>query len=149
MFKGLFGGKRGGATSPQEGPQTELEPETPRNELEAMLFAAMRQQASMDDFLTMLIASKLNVPSSTEVQQDGSGLNPIFYDRNGVSMAVAYTEISRITREHQAVANYCLQTDASWLIKQMNPRVGMVIFSAPGRGCELLPEALADLRRRL
>jgi hypothetical protein len=120
---------------------------SPLNELEEALFAAMAGRLSMDEFLAVLVRSEVAIPSTTEVQDDGRGLNPVVYDRNGTPMAAVYTDLSRLPAEPQVP--FCLKTKAAWLIKGMSAEFGLVLFSAPGKGCELLPHALADMRTRL
>jgi hypothetical protein len=119
----------------------------PLNELEEALFAAMAGRLPMDEFLAVLVRSEVAIPSATEVHDDGRGLNPVVYDRNGTPMAAVYTDLSRLPAEPQVP--FCLKTKAAWLIKGMGAEFGLVLFYAPGKGCELLPHALADMRTRL
>ena len=123
--------------------------EHPLNDLEATMFEAMAGKLSMDSFLSKLTTSQICVPSSTEVESDGRGMNPITYDRNGTKMVAAFTHLDRIEPQHESLASYCLQIDAAWFIKKMPRDVGIVLFAGPGRGCELLPVALNDVRSRL
>jgi hypothetical protein len=109
----------------------------------------MAGKLSMDAFLSKLLASQIYIPSATEVQADGRGLNPIVYDRNGVRMAAIFTHLDRIEPSHTQLASFCLQVDAAWLIRNMQPDMGVVLFAGPGRGCEFPPETLHDLRLRL
>jgi hypothetical protein len=120
----------------------------PKNDLEAALFkgsAGSETQA----FLAQLLRSIIFVPSSTEVQADGRGLDPIVYDRSGVKMVAAFTNMDRIEPRHVELAKFCLQIEASWFIKNMPREMGIVLLAGDGRGCELMPHALAELRSRL
>jgi hypothetical protein len=123
--------------------------EHPLNDLEAALFDAMAGKAPMDGFLSKLATSQICVPSSTEVQSDGRGMNPITYDRNGTKMVAAFTHMDRIELLHKNLASYCLRIDAAWFIENMPRDMGMILFAGPGRGCELLPAALDNFRGRL
>ena len=120
----------------------------PKNDLEAALFKGSAGSAT-EVFLAQLLRSIIFVPSSTEVQADGRGLVPIVYDRAGVKMVAAFTDMDRIEPRQLELAKFCLQIEASWFIKNMPPEMGVVLLAGHGRGCELMPHALADLRSRL
>lgn len=119
------------------------------NDLEGALFGTIEGRMSMDAFLDVLVRSQVAVPSKAGVLDNGQGLDPLFFDRNGIAMAAVFTDISRVMPEHSTQAPFCLQVRADWLIKGMQPDCGLVLFAAPGKGCELSPQALQELRDRL
>ena len=116
------------------------------NRLEEWLVQAQTGHITMDAFLASLMTVQIYVPTSTEVQQNGSGLHPLIYNRRGADMLAVFTDMSRIGAERDKAAPYCLQVNAQWFVDHMTPDAGLILFGPPGYGCELMPDAVARLR---
>jgi hypothetical protein len=121
----------------------------PLNELETALHAAIERRATMEEFLACLIASKIIVPTETEVQADGSGFSPLIQWRETVPQILAFTDPSHIGPSLHAKAPYQLNVDASWLIRHMALDMGLLLFADRDHGLRLTPRQLAALRARL
>jgi len=121
----------------------------PLNPLEAALLDAISRRVTMAEFLAVLAASQIIVPSATEVQADGSGLAPLSQWREGVELILVFTDPARIGNSLHAQAPWQLKVDAAWLIKHLALDRGLLLFAGPGHGLMLTPAQLAGLRASL
>ena len=121
----------------------------PLNALEAAVFDAIARRATMAEFLAVLTASQIVIPSATEVLADGSGLAPLTHMRGEVELVVAFTDPARIGDSLTAQAPYQLQVDAAWIVKHLALDLGLLLFAGPDHGLILLPGQLAELRATL
>jgi len=121
----------------------------PLNALEAALAAALERRATMAEFLAVLAASQIIVPSATEVLADGSGLAPLSQWRQGIELIVVFTDPARIGNSLHAQAPWQLKVDAAWLIRHLALDRGLLLFAGPERGLMLTPAQLAEIRATL
>jgi hypothetical protein len=68
----------------------------PSNKLEVFLKNWQAGEISKDKFFSVLVKSDLHVPSITAVNGDLSGLIPLFFWREGHSLAAAFTSLNLI-----------------------------------------------------
>jgi hypothetical protein len=118
----------------------------PTNALETALAKAMRKELPIARFLTVLLESDLAIPSTSEVQADGSGMNPIMYDKNGATMIAVYTDLER-AKLQSATASYCLLMPARRFLKALPPGYGVVINPGLSVGLELSESGIQEIRR--
>ena len=121
----------------------------PLNALETALFDALARRLRMAEFLAVLTASQIVIPSETEVQADGSGLAPLSQWREGVELILVFTDPARIGASLHADAPWQLKVDAAWLIRHLALDRGLLLLADPEHGLMLTPAQLADLRARL
>ncbi|MGS0571770.1 SseB family protein [Xanthomonas oryzae] len=114
------------------------------NDLEMALISAKAGALSMSDFITKLLASELAVASTTEMNADGVGLTPLFLDKEGVAMLVAFTEKSRIS-EFTSMANYCLEIKVFDLFKIIPGEYGVVINPGCDVGFDISPDGIREI----
>jgi hypothetical protein len=117
------------------------------NDLDTALAEARDGRMTMDAFLGKLAASKIIVPTATEVQADGSGFSPLIHPKDGVDMVVAFTHPHRINAALHAQAPYRLDVEASWLIGSLALELGLILFAGPDHGLALTPAQLAGMRK--
>ena len=80
----------------------------PLNELEWSLLAAQESKISVEIFLQKFVRSVLALPTAKKVQEDGSGFEPVLFDKLGINMLAAFTDKARAS--HLAdIARYCLE----------------------------------------
>jgi len=90
----------------------------PLNELEVGLVAAQKKAISVEEFIRKLILSDLVLPSAGEVKEDGSGFQPIFFDKVGTKMLAAFTDKTRALQlEH--IAEYYLAINALEVLRRI------------------------------
>ncbi|WP_196297808.1 SseB family protein [Xanthomonas albilineans] len=114
------------------------------NDLERALISAKAGILSISEFVATLLVSELVVPSTTEIQPDGSGLTPLFFDNKGVGMLVAFTEKSRIS-EFTKMAGYCLEVKAFDLLKRIPVEYGVVINPGCDVGFDISPNGIREI----
>lgn len=98
----------------------------------------------MRDFIAMLLKSELVIPSAKEMQTDGAGLEPLFFDKDGVGMLAAFTSKSRMA-QFTNVAPYYLVMNAFDLLKMMPKEYGVVINPGRGIGFDISPSGIAEI----
>lgn len=117
---------------------------SPINSLETTLVSAKSGVMSMKDFIVVLLGSELIVPSAKEMQDDGSGLEPLFFDKNGVAMLATFTDKSRMS-QFTNVARYCLVMNAFDLLKMVPREYGVVINPGTDGGFDISPSGIKDI----
>jgi hypothetical protein len=119
---------------------------SPINDLELALIAARHGEISVDVFLATLIGAELALPTTAEVKQDGSGFNPVFFEKEGIKMLSAFSDVSRCTQlEH--LARYSLVMSGLDVLRRMPPGIGLVINPGFSEGLELSPTRISEIVR--
>jgi hypothetical protein len=109
----------------------------PVNSLEESLLSAQNGEMSMSEFMPKLVDSQIYVPSTEEVQPDGQGLKPLFFDRQGKAMVAIFTDLSRITIEFKSHAQYCLSIVTRSFLIGLPKDFGIVINPSHPVGLEI------------
>ena len=91
--------------------------------------------------LRVLATSDLLVPSGTPASPDGTGLQPILFDRDGVPMIACFTAIERV-RDVDALATYLIRSAARTWLPNIGTGHGLVINPGQPIGFEIKPEGL-------
>lgn len=118
----------------------------PMNALETALARSMCKELPIARFVTVLLESDLAIPSTSEVQADGTGMNPIVYDRDGAKMIAVYTDLER-AKFQTATAKYCLLMPARNFLKALPPGYGVVVNPGFLVGLELSEVGIQEIRR--
>ncbi len=121
-------------------------PLVPSNPLETALVAARKGEIPIAEFLSRLLDSQIAVPSTTEVQPDGSGFNPVTFDRDGTGMVAVFSSLERAARvaEH---AQYALTINARSFFGMLLADVGVVLNPGYDEGIDVSPDGVARLLR--
>jgi hypothetical protein len=120
----------------------------PLTRLEALVRDAMAGVGSERDVLAELMTAQVCVPSTTDVQSDGDEMTPLTLQsrRFGTPMIVAFDDSSHIGPEVSGRARYALDMDGAWLVRNIAPGRGLMLFVGPTMGCELSAELLSGAR---
>jgi len=116
----------------------------PLNELEWSLLAAKENKISVEIFLRQLARSVLALPTAKEVQEDGSGFEPVFFNKLGTSMLAVFTDKTRVSL-FVNIAGYCLLMNGLEVLRRMPPGCGLVVNPGLVVGFELPPEGIAKI----
>jgi hypothetical protein len=116
----------------------------PESSFEESLCAAQAGKIRTDELIREFLENDVAVPSSTEVLADGSGMSPVFYDKDGVSMAAVFTSLERAKRV-SSIATYCLQINVKQLLHRMPSDVGLVINSGYTVGFDISPSGIREI----
>jgi len=115
---------------------------TPLNDLEKSLVDARENRISIEDFLGHLARSNLALPSAGHVEPDGSGFQPVVFDKDGTGLLAAFTDKTRAV-QMSSIATHCATMNAAVLFQRMRPDHGLVINPGLDVGLELSPQAIA------
>ena len=121
----------------------------PSNELEKWLLDAQEGRSTSSDFFSVLLSSRIFIPSQKEVSADGNGLQPLFFDRSGKAMVVVFTSTIRITEAFTKDAKYCLEIPARNFLLGLPDGLGIVINPSHQVGLEIPPDGLKRMKADL
>lgn len=98
----------------------------------------------MNAFVRLLVESDLALPSAQIVRANGSGFEPLFFDKEGTGMLVAFSDKTHALQYTQ-VAPYCLVMKGEDVLRQLPHQYGLVIN--PGRevGFDISPEGIRKI----
>jgi len=117
-----------------------------RNDLERSLAKATRGEATLESTLLVVMDSHVAMPSTTEVLEDGTGMSPISYDRDGTWMVAVFSSLEALSAADLG-AEFCLWVPCSGLLERMSREYGIVINPGFDIGLEILPWAIPELLR--
>ena len=110
--------------------------------LDTAIAAAKGGRAPMDELFRALLAAELAIPSAGEVMADGSGFQPVLFDKAGVPMVACFT-----SRERMAglvdLAPYALMMNGRAFLSRVPPGHGVVVNPGAAEGFDISPEGLA------
>ncbi len=116
----------------------------PMNELESSLLAVKHDEIPVSEFIRQLVSSDLALPTAKEVQEDGSGFEPIFFEKQGTRMLAVFTDKARASQLTH-VAKYCLVMNGLEVLRRMPPENGIVVNPGLKVGFELSREGIAQI----
>jgi hypothetical protein len=114
------------------------------NKLDVALQQAQTGQLSLAELLATLMDSEVAVPSATEILQDGTGMQPLLFPKEGVQMLACFTDKSRIG-EFSALAPYCLVLTGRELLRRIPAGYGLVVNPGTPIGFDVSPEGVARI----
>lgn len=118
----------------------------PTNELERVLVNVTNGRATFEEFLKMLMTSEVHVLSGAEVQADGTGFQPLLFDREQGTLMAVFTARERGTLFGDN-APFCLTMTGRQLIERVPSELGIVLNPGFKVGFELPAQGVQDIRR--
>ena len=115
-----------------------------RNEIERSLSDAQSGRLSLLAFLHELMNAELFVPSAAEVGADGSGFQPLIYQRDQGSYIAAFTERNRIS-ESEFPVKYCLAMKGHQMFEWIGKEYGVVINPGYSVGMEIPAKGVKEI----
>lgn len=116
----------------------------PENELENLLVKVQEKKMGFREFVESFLKADLSVPSGSEVMPDGSGMEPLLFEKNGVQMLGVFTSMSRV-KLFKDKTPYCLSMKGRELLARMPSGYGLVVNPGFDKGFELPPSGLKDI----
>jgi hypothetical protein len=107
----------------------------PENELERLLAHAQLQKSDFREFIRFFLKANIFIPSATEVMPDGTGLEPLLFDKKGTQMLGVFTSAGRVSL-YKSHFFFCLSMKARDFIARM-PKTSALL---------LIPVSISDLR---
>lgn len=123
-----------------------MTPFTPANDIEVALVQAQRKEIPLQGFIAKLVTTDLALPSGREVLADGSGFQPVLFDKNGVNMVAVFTDKARV-RASSCATFFCLTMNAMSLFKRMPREYGIVINPGFEAGLDISPAGIGEIVR--
>lgn len=117
---------------------------TPVNALETALEGARAGRSSMPDFLRLFGNAEIVVPSGSEIMPDGSGFQPVLFDKGGTQMVACFTAMERIG-DFSRLAPYCLTITGSEFLQRIPPGYGLVVNPGQSVGFDVTPDGLRQI----
>ena len=118
----------------------------PENDIEHQIVSARDEGLSGDALMRRIADADLYIPSTDEVQTDGSGFKPVLLEQNGFTFVAVFTAMSRHPKD---MARYIMQTNGRHFFLRLPAGYG-VIFN-PGYDAQILlpPHGAAALKQDL
>jgi hypothetical protein len=120
-----------------------FEPET---DIKHQILNARRDGLSGDALMRQVAEADLYIPSTGEIQSDGSGFSPVLLEQNDLAFVAVFTAMSR---QPKGMAPFMMRTGGKHFFLRLPAGYG-VIFN-PGYDAEILlpPHGAAALKRDL
>lgn len=120
---------------------TELAPQTP---LETLLKAAMDGTVPIRAFMEAFVASEVLLLTGSLVTPDGSGFDPLLFDKQGTLHVAVFTDPARVGVHSQQAAH-----QVRWLMRDVLRRVpggyGVVVNPGTSLGFEISASGIGEL----
>lgn len=120
---------------------TDLPPQTP---IETLLQTAMAGQLPIKAFMKAFVASEVVLLTGSLVTPDGSGFDPLLFDKQGVLHVAVFTDPARVGF-HSEQAPHQIR----WLMLDVLRRVpggyGVVINPGTTLGFEISPDGVGEI----
>jgi hypothetical protein len=114
------------------------------NELESTLLAARQGHVPTGDFVQQLLLSEIALPTASEVQADGSGFEPVLFEKQGTTMLAAFTAKERVAQLGQ-MAQFCLMIKGAEVLRRIPKGYGLVVNPGLKVGFEISPEGISEI----
>ena len=116
----------------------------PLNALESALESARTGRSSLPDFFSVFVESDIFVPSGSELMPDGSGFQPLLFDKEGVQMVACFTDVERIG-EFAGLAPYCLRLKGNEFLPRIPVGYGLVVNPGQSSGFDVPPSGVRKI----
>lgn len=112
--------------------------------LEETITNARAGVVPMSALARAIMDADLALPSAEEVRADGSGFEPLFFDKEGTGMLVAFTNKS-YALQYAKVASYCLVMKGKDVLRRLPHQYGLVINPGRDIGFDISPEGIQKM----
>ncbi|MGH9810506.1 MAG: SseB family protein [Terriglobia bacterium] len=115
-------------------------------DIEHQILKAQDGELSGDALLRRMVDADLYIPSTGDVQADGSGFNPVLIDQDGSPFVVVFTALSRQPKD---MAAYMMQMNGGQFFRRLPAGYGVMVN--PGYDAQILvpPHGMAAFRQDL
>ncbi|HAI48337.1 MAG TPA: hypothetical protein DCM50_16840 [Stenotrophomonas sp.] len=120
---------------------TELPPQTP---IETLLQSAMDGQLPIGLFMKAFVASEVVLLTGSLVTPDGSGFDPLLFDKQGVLHVSVFTDMSRVGF-HSHQAPHTIRMLMLDVLKRVPGGYGVVINPGTPLGFEISPSGVGEI----
>jgi len=118
-----------------------LPPQTP---LETLLKAAMDGAVPIRAFMQAFVASEVVLLTGSLVTPDGSGFDPLLFDKQGVLHVAVFTDLARVGF-HAQQAPHTLRWPMLDVLRRVPGGYGVVVNPGTPLGLEISPSGIGEL----
>jgi len=116
----------------------------PRTPIETLLKTAMDGQLPIGVFMKAFVASEVVLLTGSLVTPDGSGFDPLLFDKQGVLHVAVFTDMSRVGF-HSQQAPHTIRMLMLEVLKRVPGGYGVVINPGTSLGFEISPSGVGEI----
>jgi len=116
----------------------------PQTPIEALLKTAMDGQLPIGLFMKAFVASEVVLLTGSLVTPDGSGFDPLLFDKQGVLHVSVFTDMSRVGF-HSQQAPHTIRMLMLEVLKRVPGGYGVVINPGTALGFEISPSGVGEI----
>jgi len=120
---------------------TDLTPLTP---IEALLQSAMDGNTPIGAFMKAFVASDVVLLTGSLVTPDGSGFDPLLFDKQGTLHVAVFTHMERVGF-HSQQAPHTIRMQMLEVLKRVPGGYGVVVNPGTSLGLELSPAGIGEI----
>ncbi len=120
---------------------TELAPQTP---IEILLQSAMDGKTPVGVFMKAFVASDVVLLTGSLVTPDGSGFDPLLFDKQGTLHVAVFTHMERVGF-HSQQAPHTIRMQMLEVLKRVPGGYGVVVNPGTSLGMELSPAGIGEI----
>ena len=116
----------------------------PQTPIETLLKTAMDGQLPIGLFMKAFVASQVVLLTGSLVTPDGSGFDPLLFDKQGVLHVAVFTDMSRVGF-HSQQAPHTIRMLMLEVLKRVPGGYGVVINPGTSLGFEISPSGVGEI----
>ena len=116
----------------------------PQNPLETLLKAAMEGAVPIKAFMQGFVASEVVLLTGSRVTPDGSGFDPLLFDKQGVLHVAVFTDMARVGI-HAQQAPHMIRWRMLDVLRRVPGGYGVVVNPGMSLGFEISPSGIGEL----
>lgn len=116
----------------------------PQTPIETLLKTAMDGQLPIGLFMKAFVASEVVLLTGSLVTPDGSGFDPLLFDKQGVLHVSVFTDMSRVGF-HSQQAPHSIRMLMLEVLKRVPGGYGVVINPGTSLGFEISPSGVGEI----
>jgi len=120
-----------------------LPPQTP---VETLLQSAMDGKLPIRTFMQAFVASEVVLLTGSLVTSDGSGFDPLLFDKQGVLHVAVFTDMARVGI-HSQQAPHTIRWPMLNVLRRVPGGYGVVVNPGTSLGFEIAPSGVCELLR--
>lgn len=117
---------------------------TPLTPIEALLQSAMDGKTPIGAFMKTFVASDVVLLTGSLVTPDGSGFDPLLFDKQGTLHVAVFTHMERVGF-HSQQAPHTIRMQMLEVLKRVPGGYGVVVNPGTSLGLELSPTGIGEI----
>lgn len=117
---------------------------TPLTPIEALLQSAMDGKTPIGAFMKAFVASDVVLLTGSLVTPDGSGFDPLLFDKQGTLHVAVFTHMERVGF-HSQQAPHTIRMQMLEVLKRVPGGYGVVVNPGTSLGLELSPGGIGEI----